>query len=410
VKELGDAESRLLVATDCLSEGVNLQDRFDAVVHYDLSWNPTRHEQREGRVDRYGQRNKVVRATLLYGANNPVDGAVLQVILRKAAKIREELGVPVPLPDDGEKLTQVLLKAVLLRRRGGTPPDDKAQLDLFEKGWEDAREKIRRNRTVFAQRRLKPEEVLPEWKKALVAVGGRDEVRRFLDRGLARLGSGLEPLRRGFKAPLSPLPADVRERLELEGLSGTVFLDFDEPPGPRCRVVKRSDPLVSVLAETLLERTLAASTADGADDPAVLGRVGCWVSDGVARRTLVVLLRLRHQLVSQRGGRASTLLVEEASALAWSDGSTEPVEGGALALLVPAPVADPPSHVRELRSSRHSRAWRSLAEPRRARPARAQALLEDHRRVEAAARGSVSVSPLLPADVIGLWVLLPRVA
>ena len=414
VKELGETESRLLVATDCLSEGVNLQDRFDAVVHYDLSWNPTRHEQREGRVDRYGQRNKVVRATLLYGANNPVDGAVLQVILRKAAKIREELGVPVPLPDDGEKLTQVLLKAVLLRRRGGAPPDDKAQLDLFEKGWEDAREKVQRNRTVFAQRRLKPEEVLPEWRKALVAVGGRDEVRRFLDRGLARLGSGLEPLRRGFKAPLSPLPADVRERLELEGLSGTVLLDFDEPPAPRCRVVKRSDPLVSVLAETLLERTLADGAADGADDPAVLGRVGCWVSERVARRTLVVLLRLRHQLVSQRGGRASTLLVEEASALAWSDGATEPVEGEeALALLVPAPVADPPPHVRE-RSvqqalARLAELSTNLDEHARRR---AQALLEDHRRVReaAAARGSVSVSPLLPADVIGLWVLLPRVA
>ena len=47
---------RVLVATDCLSEGVNLQHWFNAVVHYDLAWNPTRHEQREGRVDRFGQR------------------------------------------------------------------------------------------------------------------------------------------------------------------------------------------------------------------------------------------------------------------------------------------------------------------------------------------------------------------
>jgi SNF2 family DNA or RNA helicase len=52
IDELGKADSRLLVATDCLSEGINLQQHFDAVVHYDLSWNPTRHEQREGRVDR----------------------------------------------------------------------------------------------------------------------------------------------------------------------------------------------------------------------------------------------------------------------------------------------------------------------------------------------------------------------
>ena len=55
---LADGEEgtqRILVATDCLSEGINLQQLFDTVVHYDLSWNPTRHQQREGRVDRFGQ-------------------------------------------------------------------------------------------------------------------------------------------------------------------------------------------------------------------------------------------------------------------------------------------------------------------------------------------------------------------
>ena len=52
---LGEAPKRILVATDCLSEGINLQEQFDAVVHY-VSWNPTRHEQREGRVDRYNSR------------------------------------------------------------------------------------------------------------------------------------------------------------------------------------------------------------------------------------------------------------------------------------------------------------------------------------------------------------------
>src|SRR5690606_23041059 len=134
VELLGDEERRVLVATDCLSEGVNLQDHFDAVVHYDLSWNPTRHEQREGRVDRFGQKSPRVRATLIYGANNPVDGAVLEVILRKADKIREELGVPVPLPDDGHTLSQALMKAVLLRKHNhpkGRQADKQEKFEFF---------------------------------------------------------------------------------------------------------------------------------------------------------------------------------------------------------------------------------------------------------------------------------------
>ncbi len=102
---------------------------FTAVVHYDLSWNPTRHEQREGRVDRFGQKAREVRSTMLYGRDNPVDGAVLQVILRKAESIRKELGVLVPMPDDEGKLTQALLNAVLLRKHGSTGNDaDRARL------------------------------------------------------------------------------------------------------------------------------------------------------------------------------------------------------------------------------------------------------------------------------------------
>jgi superfamily II DNA or RNA helicase len=410
---LGDAERRVLIATDCLSEGVNLQEHFDAVVHYDLSWNPTRHEQREGRVDRFGQERPVVRATLMYGVNNPVDGAVLDVILRKAAKIREELGVPVPVPDDGHTLTQVLLKAVLLKRRGGGDTSSMKQLQLFDERWRDAADKAKKNRTVFAQRRLKPEDVLPEWHKSLAAVGGREDVQRFAGRALARLGSGLEPLRRGFKAPLDALPEDVRERLESEGLTGSILIDFAYPPAPRCRSIQRSHPLVSVLAETLLERTLGRGVEEIENDPGMLGRVGCWTSAEVISRTVVVLLRLRHQLVSQLSGRSSTLLVEEATALAWTGSEALLIEGAeALALLAPPPSADPPLHVREravqqalLQIETHAAELDAFAERR------AQVLLADHRRVREAAdaRGSYSVKAFLPADVIGLFVILPRV-
>ena len=416
VAEIGAAEgAKVLVATDCLSEGINLQEHFDAVVHYDLSWNPTRHEQREGRVDRFGQTSPTVRATLLYGVNNPVDGAVLKVILRKAARIREELGVPVPVPDEGRSLTQALLKAVLLRRRGGAGAVEDRQIELFETGWEDAKTKARRSRTVFAQRRMKPDDVLPEWRKSLAAVGDRDDVQRFASRALARLGSGLEPLRRGFKVPTQPLPIEVRERLEAEGVAGTVAIDFAYPAAPGCRPVQRSHPLVVVLADTLLGRTLSADDdASTSDDPSVLGRVGCWISEGVHGRTTVALLRLRHQLLSRTRHGETTLMVEEAAALAWLSPQTNgPITGSeALALLALPPSSDPPRHVREREAARAL----ALIEERAAdlddfADARARALLDDHLRVREAGRatGRTSVRGLPRPDVIGVYVLLPKV-
>jgi superfamily II DNA or RNA helicase len=416
VAAMGESDQgRVLVATDCLSEGINLQDYFDAVVHYDLSWNPTRHEQREGRVDRFGQRSKTVQATLLYGANNPVDGAVLRVILRKAARIREELGVPVPVPDEGHTLTQALLKAVLLRRRGAAAsPLGHRQLQLFDSEWDNAAQKAKKNRTVFAQRRIKPDEVLPEWHKSLAALGSREDIVRFLDRALLRLGSGLEPLGRGFKVATAALPEEVRERLEMEGITGTIAIDFTYPPAPRCRAVQRSHPLVTVLSETLLSKTLAEDNGGPGANPSVLGRVGCWIADNVSARTTVALLRLRHQLMLRKRRRETTLLVEEALAVAWSgaQGDEYRVGAEALSLLALPPVDDPPRHVRERETKRAlemievcSGELESIAQNR------AQALLEDHLRVRAASRasGGATVKALPRPDVIGVYVLLPKV-
>ena len=56
------ADVDLLIATDCISEGQNLQD-CDTVLNYDIHWNPVRIIQRFGRIDRIGSRNQSVRMT-----------------------------------------------------------------------------------------------------------------------------------------------------------------------------------------------------------------------------------------------------------------------------------------------------------------------------------------------------------
>ncbi|MDW8029833.1 MAG: helicase-related protein, partial [Armatimonadota bacterium] len=105
VEELAKYPKRVLVATDCLSEGINLQENFTAVVHYDLPWNPNRLEQRDGRVDRFGQPAEKVKSVLIYGRDNPIDGVVLKVLLQKAREIYRTTGVAVPVPGDSESVT-----------------------------------------------------------------------------------------------------------------------------------------------------------------------------------------------------------------------------------------------------------------------------------------------------------------
>jgi superfamily II DNA/RNA helicase len=102
------------VATDCMSEGINLQELFTAVIHYDLPWNPNRLEQREGRVDRFGQSAPVVKTALLYGEDNPMDGIVLRVLLQKAREIKKAIGISVPFPENNQSIMQTVTKVLYL--------------------------------------------------------------------------------------------------------------------------------------------------------------------------------------------------------------------------------------------------------------------------------------------------------
>ncbi len=266
VEKMGEADQRLLVATDCLSEGINLQTLFDMVLHYDLSWNPTRHQQREGRVDRFGQPALVVRSVLLYSQDSAIDGAVLDVILRKADAIRKATGVTVPLPEERGAVTGALMNAVLLRksdrgRRHQLTFDFTMDTAQVETRWRDAEEGERRSRARFAQNAIKPEEVTPEWKRWRELLGDAAEVRRFTSRAMIRLNAPLEDVTGGFKAHLAHLPVAVKERLAARGLEDSIRIAFDDPPPARFDLVTRSHPLTATLADTLLEGRWTGQTA-----------------------------------------------------------------------------------------------------------------------------------------------------
>ncbi len=412
VDELGSAPQRLLVATDCLSEGINLQALFDTVIHYDLSWNPTRHQQREGRVDRFGQTKPLVRSVLLYSPDSAIDGAVLEVILRKAAAIRKATGVTVPLPDERGAVTGALMNAVLLRK-GKT---QQLTLDFglakdaqdMEIRWRDAQEGEKKSRARFAQNAIKPEEVAPEWRRWRELLGGPTEVRRFVERGLSRLDVPLDVSGSVPQAHLHALPLALRERLAARGLEGTIRLAFEEPPPPNAEVVVRSHPLPATLAEALLEAALEPTSSPV---PPV-GRAGAWPTPAVNTITTLALLRLRFKLII-RGRKDKMLLVEESAAIAF-EGTEETIcaSGSAAWSLLEASSSGNLADVARERmvEKARSRITALLDGPIAAyAKERADSLAEDHGRVRAAGVNvpRVTVESVLPADIMGVFALIP---
>lgn len=83
--------ARILIATDAAREGLNLQAHCWNVFHFDVPWNPSRMEQRNGRVDRKLQPNPEVFCHYFFYKQRPED-RVLQALVRKTKTIREELG------------------------------------------------------------------------------------------------------------------------------------------------------------------------------------------------------------------------------------------------------------------------------------------------------------------------------
>jgi superfamily II DNA or RNA helicase len=88
--EFARPETLLLVATDAAGEGLNLHRHCHRMIHFELPWNPNRLEQRNGRIDRYGQTHTPL-ISFLY-ARDSYEGEVLARLVEKIERQISRLG------------------------------------------------------------------------------------------------------------------------------------------------------------------------------------------------------------------------------------------------------------------------------------------------------------------------------
>lgn len=401
---------RILVATDCLSEGINLQQLFDTVIHYDLSWNPTRHQQREGRVDRFGQPAELVRSIMMFSPDSAIDGAVLDVVLRKAEEIRKATGITVPLPDERGPVTDALMAAVMLRQGRSKQLAFDLRLEdgtrAMEARWRDASENEKKSRARFAQNAMKPQEVAPEWEKVRTLLGSPEDSKQFIERAMSRFGVPLEPRKTLLIAHVHALEAGLKERLAQRNLTGSVRLAMIEPAPSGTALLTRTHPLTATLAEALVEASLDPEALSGLG----IGRVGAWPTSAVQQMTRLALLRIRFKL-TVHARKERLLLAEEAALVAIQGGRIVAAGEAARELLTTPADADLAPSARDRFIAKAKEDLPSLLDGPLAEfvRSRAEELMQDHARLRAAAGSAsrVTVEAVLPPDVIGLFVLMP---
>lgn len=419
VNGLMDAERRVLVCTDCLSEGINLQQGFNAVLHYDLAWNPTRHEQREGRVDRFGQPSPTVATIMFYGVNNPIDGIVLDVLLRKHQAIRNHTGISVPVPADSEQVLEAIFEGFVLREktRGASVIqlrlfDDYFQPDTtllpdtsrFHQEWEEAAEKERRSRSLFSHGEIPVEEVVSVLRECRDAVPTAAEVARFVRTTLEAHGvgaSGQDVLH--IAKPTSDVPTALREILSEYAGRKVAFSDSLARDVIR---LDRTHPLVEALATYVLDTALDPRSES------VARRCGVIRTRAVSLRTTLLITRLRCHIIET--ANSATLPVEDCLTVAFRGGIAAPewLEDAEVARLL---EFEPDQNVTPDIAQNTLR--RILDQFEEIRPAlddlarqRAEKIRESHVRVRKVAGASsrpCRVEPLLPVDVLGVYVYLP---
>ncbi|MDZ7721634.1 MAG: helicase-related protein [candidate division KSB1 bacterium] len=406
-------KKRVLVSTDALSEGINLQMYFNAVLHYDLSWNPTRHEQREGRVDRFGQPCDTVRIATYYGVDNQIDGIVLDVLIRKHQNIRNSLGISIPVPANSDQVIEAIFEGLLLRSK----PEKSDQLLLpgfeeFMKPHKDElyrqyddlfnREKI--SRSLFAQQTLKVDQVMRELQQARDSIGSKDDITRFVETGFKALGGFVE--KNGhYSFDVSETPQALRDVI---GVQQKFKAQFDQPVKEGVTYLNRTHPIVEGLATYLFD------TAIEADENSIAKRCGVIRTRQVERRTTLFLTRFRFHILNKSTKEETVLLAEDASILAFrgSPGNAEWIEDDHIDQLL---ELQPDANTLPDQASNHLQ--QVIQEYENLKPHLEQAasehskqLLQSHIRVRSAAhlKGvKTYIEPVLPVDVLGIYIYLP---
>lgn len=414
VAALASSLRRVLVATDCLSEGVNLQELFDAVVHYDLPWNPNRLEQREGRVDRYGQPRDRVRAVLMYGIGNPIDAAVLRVLIRKAREIHKRLGISVPVPVDSETVVNAVIEALFEGKDVAEHPEQLAlgfegvtTVAAMHKEWDRRGDRERESRTRFAQHAIKPDEVAAELSALDDVLGSPDVVRSFFVEAARRLEVRVQRKDGIYIVDPASVHGTARERLDWKKPTAVGFEDTPRRDGDVV-ILGRTHPLIATMADRVL------GEAFGRGGTGLFSRCGAAHTAAVDRRTVVMLLRIRYRIAARRG--AGTF-AEEVVTTGFVRKNGDPLwlPPNDPSLLRCLDRATPAGNISQQERQTQVRWALSVLERADAHldaiaKARAEAVRESHAKLrEYVGGGAVRVEPYTP-DVLGVYVLLPAVS
>ncbi len=190
------AKKAVLIATDAISEGINLQHVCAQVIHYELPWNPNRLEQRNGRVDRFGQREKTVYIRTMV-MDETLDATILKVLVEKADQIRRDYGFSPPYFGDETNIIDLIqqhdikLAAKQLSFFDNLTPNPQSLTPAADPFAPETLNRIQ-NESFYGQTDVSLPEVEQRLRQTAETIGSPQEIEKFVLSGLNRFGCRVE--------------------------------------------------------------------------------------------------------------------------------------------------------------------------------------------------------------------------
>jgi ERCC4-related helicase len=406
IEVIGKEEKRVLVATDCLSEGINLQGYFNAVLHYDLPWNPNRIEQREGRVDRFGQTAPIVKTYMLYGKDNLMDEFVMEVLIRKVREIHKSTGVTISIGEDTENLMTQAARKILF----GIDGSEGKQLQLFAEETvrnelDLAKKKGENLRSIFAHDNIKPETIEADLKAVDEAIGDLNSVADFVIESLEYLGATCIKVENGYIIQTSNLPGHLKGHF---GNAQEIKISFESPTPHGFRYIGRNHLFVEQLCHFMLSLAF-----DGHPNYRRLARVAEIQTDKVDIRTTLVMFRVRNVIKEL----ASTREVISEEMYLWGySGTTDNLQTldyeTCKTMMLEAKSLRQLPDERQIADIEKELSLFNTMRDRFSEVAtfRADNLVKAHGRFKELVGGRLyeKATPVLPPDVMGVYILMPQ--
>ncbi|MHA1150726.1 MAG: helicase-related protein [Promethearchaeota archaeon] len=292
-----ESEQGILISTDCMAEGIDLQFSANQIINFELTWNPNRLEQRNGRVDRFGQpEEKVFIRNLIM--KDTIEMDILEALVNKAREIKKAYGFIPGFFGDPEKI----IDHIRARRKEKKKSDPQKTIidfmpsfspdiveDLLSVFFSEKKIQEMVDDSFYGHNSINLQEIEQRMRITEENIGNEETLLKFLERAVDLYGGEIKLKRKNLQIYEISLPLKIQNDIGVEFDEKYLITPNREVNAARYDIeaVNLKNPLVAGLVEKIKNEAFSIENE-------FYGRTTAIVSAHASKVLVIVHLKIRY--------------------------------------------------------------------------------------------------------------------